>query len=84
MEKRIDLLNDENVRDEMFKYFYNLKFRHKKVHHIYKDLSDEVYNLFKEFDNKLELLLMLEKANLYEIKNKKENEDESDNGGRIE
>ena len=72
--ERIDLLNDTNIRDEMFKYFYGLKFRHKKAHHIYKDLNDEVYNLFKEFDNKLELLLMLEKANLYEIKEDEENE----------
>lgn len=73
--ERIDLLNDTNVRDEMFKYFYNLKFRHKKVHHIYKDLNDEIYDLFKELDNKLELLLMLEKANLYEIKGVKDDEE---------
>lgn len=73
--ERTDLLNDTNVRDEMFKYFYSLKFRHKKTHHIYKDLSDEVYNLFKDLDNKLELLLMLEKANLYEIKGAKDDEE---------
>lgn len=76
--ERIDLLNDTNVRDEMFKYFYSLKFRHKKAHHIYKDLMDELYLLFKEFDNKLELLLMLEKANLYEIKGAKEDDEETE------
>lgn len=73
--ERIDLLNDANVRDEMFKYFWSLKFRHKKAHYIYKDLSDEVYDLFKELDAKLELLLMLEKANLYEIKGAKDDEE---------
>lgn len=80
--ERVDLLNDTNARDEMFKYFWSLKFRYKKAHHIYKDISDEVYSLFKELDNKLELLLMLEKAKLYEIKGAKEDDEETETNHR--